>query len=48
MYDAESPEKALELLKKEMKEASDRLEFEKAAELRDRIRELELMELEVA
>ncbi len=34
-------------LKKEMKEASLRLEFEKAAELRDRIKELELMELEV-
>ncbi|MEE8423364.1 MAG: excinuclease ABC subunit UvrB [Thermodesulfobacteriota bacterium] len=34
-------------LKKEMKEASVRLEFEKAVELRDRISELELMELEI-
>ncbi len=34
-------------LKKEMKEASVRLEFEKAAEMRDRIKELELMELQV-
>lgn len=34
-------------LKKEMKEASNRLAFERAAELRDRIKELELMELQV-
>jgi excinuclease ABC subunit B len=39
--------KIIESLKKEMKEASDKLEFERAAELRDRIRELELMELQV-
>jgi len=32
-------------LKKEMKQAAERLEFEKAAELRDRIRELEQQEL---
>ncbi len=33
-------------LKKEMRSASASLEFEKAAELRDRIKELELMEME--
>lgn len=33
-------------LKKEMRSASANLEFEKAAELRDRIKELELMEME--
>ena len=32
-------------LKKEMKQASDRLEFEKAAEIRDRIRGLQEKEL---
>jgi excinuclease ABC subunit B len=32
-------------LKKEMKRAADQLDFEKAAELRDRIRELEQSEL---
>jgi excinuclease ABC subunit B len=37
----------LKSLKKEMKEASSRLAFERAAELRDRIKELELMELQV-
>ncbi|MCK4312052.1 MAG: UvrB/UvrC motif-containing protein, partial [Candidatus Cloacimonetes bacterium] len=36
----DSKEKVVELLEKEMKEASDNLEFEKAAELRDRIFEL--------
>ena len=35
----------VEKLKKEMKQASDRLEFEKAAELRDRIRGLQQREL---
>ena len=35
----------VEKLKKEMKQASDRLEFEKAAELRDRIRSLQEKEL---
>jgi excinuclease ABC subunit B len=34
-------------LRKEMKEAADRLEFEKAAELRDQIIQLEKMELEL-
>lgn len=34
-------------LKKEMKEAAQQLEFEKAAELRDRIRDLEQRELEL-
>jgi len=32
-------------LRKEMKQAAERLEFENAAELRDRIRELEQQEL---
>lgn len=36
----------LKSLKKEMRSASASLEFEKAAELRDRIKELELMEME--
>jgi excinuclease ABC subunit B len=35
----------IEKLKKEMKEAASRLEFERAAEMRDRIRRLEEMEL---
>ena len=35
----------VEKLRKEMKQASDRLEFEKAAELRDRIRGLQEKEL---
>jgi excinuclease ABC subunit B len=35
----------LEDLKREMKEAADKLDFERAAELRDRIRELQEMEL---
>jgi len=34
-------------LKKEMKQAAEQLEFEKAADLRDRIRELEERELKV-
>jgi excinuclease ABC subunit B len=34
-------------LKKEMKQASGKLEFERAAELRDQIRELELRELQL-
>jgi excinuclease ABC subunit B len=37
--------KMLEDLAREMKEAADKLEFERAAELRDRIRELQQMEL---
>ncbi|RJP67679.1 MAG: excinuclease ABC subunit UvrB [Candidatus Abyssobacteria bacterium SURF_17] len=37
--------KMLEDLKREMKEAAEKLEFERAAELRDRIRELQQMEL---
>ncbi len=39
-------EKIIKSLRKEMKAASSSLDFEKAAEIRDRIRELELMELE--
>jgi len=38
--------KIIKSLKKEMKVAAAALEFEKAAEIRDRIRQLELMELE--
>jgi excinuclease ABC subunit B len=37
----DSKEKVLDLLKKEMLEAAESLDFEKAAELRDRIFELE-------
>jgi excinuclease ABC subunit B len=37
----------IEKLKKEMKEAANRLEFERAAEMRDRIRRLEEMELKM-
>jgi excinuclease ABC subunit B len=37
--------KMLEDLKREMKQAADKLEFERAAELRDRIRELQQLEL---
>ena len=37
----------IEKLKKEMKEAASRLEFEQAAELRDKIHELEEMELKI-
>ena len=36
----DSKEKVIDLLEKEMKEAAKKLEFEKAAELRDRIYEL--------
>ena len=39
--------KMIEKLKKEMKEAASSLEFERAAELRDKIRELEEMELKM-
>jgi len=41
---AELP-RVIRQLKKEMKQAAEQLEFEKAAELRDRIRELEQREL---
>jgi excinuclease ABC subunit B len=37
----------IQKLKKEMKEAADRLEFERAAEIRDRIQRLEEMELKM-
>ncbi len=37
----------IEQMKKEMKEAADRLEFERAAELRDKIHELEEIELKM-
>lgn len=37
----------IQKLKKEMKEAAGRLEFEHAAEIRDRIRRLEEMELKM-
>jgi excinuclease ABC subunit B len=39
--------KMIEKLKKEMKEAASRLEFERAAELRDKMHELEEMELKM-
>src|SRR4030042_707930 len=39
--------KMIEKLKKEMKEAASRLEFERAAELRDKIHELEETELKM-
>jgi len=39
--------KMIEKLKKEMKEAASRLEFERAAELRDKIHDLEEMELKM-
>jgi excinuclease ABC subunit B len=39
--------KMIEKLKKEMKEAASLLEFERAAELRDKIHELEEMELKM-
>jgi excinuclease ABC subunit B len=38
-------EREVERLTKQMKKASKELEFEKAAELRDRIRELKQLEL---
>ena len=41
---AELP-RVIRQLKKEMKQAAEQLEFEKAAELRDRIRDLEQREL---
>ena len=44
-YIPEEIPKFVQRLKKEMKRAADNLEFEKAAELRDRIRELEEREL---
>ena len=37
----------IQKLKKEMKEAASRLEFERAAELRDKIHRLEEMELKM-
>ena len=42
-FDLNSKEKVISLLEREMKEAANNLEFEKAAELRDRI--LEFKEL---
>ena len=39
--DLDSKEKIVDLLKKEMKQAASELDFEKAADLRDRIVELE-------
>jgi excinuclease ABC subunit B len=47
-YDNESVERTLHRLNDEMKEAARLLEFERAAELRDRIRALKLKDLEVA
>ena len=39
-------EKTMRKLRKQMKEAADRMEFEKAAEFRDRLRALEQMQIE--
>ena len=44
---AETLDKTIQKLEEEMKEAAKRLEFERAAELRDRIRALRLKDLEV-
>jgi excinuclease ABC subunit B len=44
-YAPEEIHRLVQQLKKEMKQAAANLEFEKAAELRDRIRELEEREL---
>ncbi|HEY2986516.1 MAG TPA: excinuclease ABC subunit UvrB [Candidatus Binatia bacterium] len=44
-YDAKQDARAIERLRKEMKQAAASLEFEKAAELRDRIRQIEEREL---
>jgi excinuclease ABC subunit B len=46
-YGATELPRMIRRLKKEMKEAAQQLEFEKAAELRDRIRDLEERELEL-
>ncbi|HEY7168350.1 MAG TPA: excinuclease ABC subunit UvrB, partial [Candidatus Binatia bacterium] len=45
-YKAAELPRTIKRLKKDMKEAAQQLEFEKAAELRDRIRDLEQLELE--
>jgi excinuclease ABC subunit B len=37
----------IQSLEREMREAARRLEFEKAAELRDRLKELKAMEIEL-
>ena len=44
-YRAAELPRVIRKLQKEMRQAAERLEFEKAAELRDRIRELETQEL---
>jgi excinuclease ABC subunit B len=46
-YGAAELPRMIRQLKKEMKQAAEQLEFEKAAELRDRIRELEERELKL-
>jgi excinuclease ABC subunit B len=46
-YGAKELFRQIRKLQKEMKQAAERLEFEKAAELRDRIRELQTQELTV-
>jgi excinuclease ABC subunit B len=46
-YDAAELPRMIRQLKKEMKEAAAQLEFERAAELRDRIREMQKHELEL-
>jgi excinuclease ABC subunit B len=44
-YGSEELPRAIQKLKKEMKKAAERLEFERAAELRDRIRRMEEQEI---
>jgi excinuclease ABC subunit B len=41
-------EKEIQKLKKKMKKASDKLEFEEAARLRDEIKRLQIMDLELS
>ena len=44
-YRSEELPRAIQKLKKEMKKAAEQLEFERAAELRDRIRAMEEQEI---
>jgi excinuclease ABC subunit B len=44
-YGAEDLPRAIQKLKREMKKAAEKLEFERAAELRDRLRKMEMEEI---
>ena len=46
-YGAKELPRQIRKLQKEMKQAAERLEFERAAELRDRIRQLQQQDLEL-